>query len=137
MHKGLLTVAFIGLIVAGYLTVAYSSNSPIACVSGEGCAAAQLSSYASFIGIQTPIYGLIYYFALGIIAALWNQETKKNLRLPLGILTSVGLGVSLFLSSVEAFVLHAWCSWCVISALLTIVAFSMFWKVSSNHDTHI
>lgn len=132
MHKGLLTVSFLGLIVTGYLTIAYSSNAPIACVSGEGCVAAQLSTYSSFMSIQTPIYGLVYYFALGIIAALWTAQTKKSLQLPLAILTTIGLGVSIFLSSVEAFVLHAWCTWCVASAVLTVVAFGMFWKVSSK-----
>lgn len=137
MHKGLLIVSFLGLVVAGYLTITYASNAPVACISGEGCLVAQLSPYSSFMGIQTPIYGLIYYFALGIIAALWSEDNRKKLQLPLAVLTSAGLGVSLLLSSIEAFVLHAWCSWCVASALLTIIAFIMFWKVSSTHDTHI
>lgn len=137
MHKGLLIVSFMGLTVAGYLTITYASNAPVACISGEGCLAAQLSPYASFMGVQTPIYGVIYYLALGILAALWSGETKKKLLVPLGILTSVGLAVSIFLSSIEAFILHTWCSWCVASAMLTIIAFIMFWRVSSTHDTHI
>lgn len=137
MHKGLLTVSFLGLIVTGYLTIAYSSNSPIACVSGEGCVAAQLSKYSSFMGISTPIYGVIYYLFLGIIATVWSPESRKSLQLPLAILASTGLAVSIFLSFIEAFVLHQWCSWCVASALLTVVAFGLFWRVSSNYDTHI
>lgn len=137
MHKGLVIVSFLGLVVAGYLTITYASNAPIACISGEGCLVAQLSPYSSFMGIQTPIYGLIYYFALGIIAALWSEDTRQKLQLPLAILTSAGLGVSILLSYIEAFILHAWCSWCVVSAVLTIIAFIMFWKVSSNHDTNI
>ncbi len=137
MHKGLLAVSFLGIVITGYLTITYASNAPIACVSGEGCATIRLSAYASFGGISTPIYGLAYYLALGIIAALWSNETRKKLQLPLAILASSGLGVSLYLSSVEAFVLRTWCSWCVASALLTIVAFIMFWKVSSNHANHI
>src|SRR3989344_4733146 len=126
MHKGLVIVSFLGLIVSGYLTIIYASNAPVACISGEGCLIAQLSPYSSFMGIQTPIYGLIYYFALGIIAALWSDDTREKLHLPLAVLTGAGLSVSILLSSIEAFVLHAWCSWCVASALLTIVAFIMF-----------
>lgn len=137
MHKGLLTISFLGIIVAGYLTITYSSNEPIACISGEGCLTAQLSAYSSFLGIQTPIYGLVYYVALGIMAALWSDDNRKTLQLPLAILTSIGLAVSIFLSFIEAFVLRAWCSWCVVSALLTVIAFIMFWKVSSHHDNHI
>lgn len=132
MQKGLLIVSFLGLLVSGYLTITYSSNEPIACISGEGCHIAQLSAYSSFLGIHTPIYGLIYYVALGILAALWSQETKQQLKLLLGILTGVGLAVSIFLSGIEAFVLHAWCSWCVASAILTVIAFCIFWKVSSK-----
>lgn len=137
MHKGLIIISFLGLLISGYLTITYASNAPIACISGEGCHIAQLSNYASFAGISTPTYGVVYYLCLGLIGALWSQENQKTLKFPLAVLTSIGLGVSLFLTYIEAFVINAWCSWCVASAILTVIAFVMFWKVSSTHDTHI
>ncbi len=132
MHKGLLTVSFLGLFISGYLFIVYTSGAPVTCVSGEGCTVAQLSDYSSFASIPTPAYGMVYYFALGILSALWSNETMHRLRMPLAILTSIGLGVSIFLTYVEAFVIHAWCSWCVGSAILTLLAFAIVWRLLSN-----
>lgn len=125
MHKGLVVVAFLGLLVSGYLLIHYVSPEPIPCVTGSGCATAQLSDYASFGGIPTPAYGMLFYVLLGVLGALWSNATKKQILPFLIVLTTIGLAVSIFLSAVEAFVLHAWCSWCVVSALLSLVAFGI------------
>ncbi len=137
MHKGFVTVAFLGLVVAGYLFITYTSPIPITCIAGEGCKTVQASHFSSFFGIPTPAYGIIYYLALGIFGALWQKNSSKLFNLALTILTSSGLAISIFLSYLEAFVVHAWCSWCVTSAILTVVAFIINWRVVSNHDTHI
>ena len=137
MHKGLVAVAFAGLVVAGYLFITYTSPLPITCVAGEGCKTVQASHFSSFFGIPTPAYGIVYYLALGVLGALWNKSWSKNMRLALIVLTSSGLAISLFLSYLEAFVIHAWCVWCVSSAILTIIAFIITWKVVSRYDTHI
>ena len=123
MHKGLVGISFLGLLVSGYLLIHYVSPEPIACISGQGCVAAQLSAYSSLWGIPTPAYGIVFYLALGILGALWSENTKKKVLPALIILTGSGLAVSLFLSGIEAFVLKAWCSWCVASAILSVAAF--------------
>lgn len=137
MHKGFVLVAFLGLIVAGYLFITYTSPIPITCVAGEGCKTVQASHFSSFFNIPTPAYGIIYYLTLGIFGALWQKNSSKLFRLALTILTSSGLAVSIFLSYLEAFVIHAWCTWCVMSAILATIAFIINWRVVSNHDTHI
>ncbi len=142
MHKGLVLISFLGLAVSGYLFIHYVSPEPIACISGEGCKTAQLSAYASFIGVPTPAYGIVFYLLLGILGALWQETTKKKLLPLLVVLTTSGLAVSIFLSGIEAFVLKAWCSWCVASALLTVVAFIITCQVvlqskQSSYGTHI
>lgn len=123
MHRGLVIISFLGLIVSGYLFIHYVSPEPIACISGEGCKAAQLSDYASFYGIPTPAYGVVFYLALGLLGAVWSESTRKKVLPLLITLTTTGFIVSLFLSGIEAFVLKAWCSWCVASALLSVAAF--------------
>ncbi|OGY35817.1 MAG: hypothetical protein A3E36_03645 [Candidatus Andersenbacteria bacterium RIFCSPHIGHO2_12_FULL_45_11b] len=137
MHKGFVAISFIGLAVAGYLFIIYTSPIPVTCIAGEGCKAVQASRYSSFFGIPTPAYGIAYYLALGILGALWTPNWTKQFRLMLVILTSSGLAVSVFLSYLEAYVVQAWCSWCISSAILTIIAFALTWKVVSTYDTHI
>lgn len=125
MHKGLAGIAFIGLLLSGYLLIAYVSPEPVPCLSGGGCQAAQLSKYASFLNVPTPAYGIIFYVSLGVLAALWNKDSKKKILPLLVVLVGSGLVVSAFLTYVEAFVLEAWCSWCVASAVLVVVASCM------------
>lgn len=137
MHKGLVGISFLGLILSGYLFIAYVSPEPIACISGEGCRAAQLSAYAAFLNIPTPAYGVLFYLILGILGALWTETTKKKLLPYLVILVGSGFAVSLFLSGIEAFVLKAWCSWCVASAILVLVASIITWRLVLQYATHI
>jgi len=44
---------------------------------------------------------------------------------PLGLLGGVilGVGFSAYLTYLEAFVIHAWCQWCVSSAIIMVLAF--------------
>lgn len=137
MHKGLVLVAFAGLLVAGYLFITYTSPVPITCISGEGCKTVQASIYSSFFGIPTPAYGILFYLTLGIFGALWNKDSSKTFNFNLIILTSSALAVSIFLTYLEAFVVRAWCSWCVVSAILSVLAFIMSYSVVSKNDTHI
>lgn len=136
MHKGLVLVSFAGLVVAGYLFITYTSPIPITCIAGSGCETVQASKFSSFFGIPTPAYGLVYYLALGILGALWTPMWTKKLRLAIVTLTSTGLAVSIFLSYLEAFVVRAWCTWCVTSAIFTLIAFFITWRVVSTYDTH-
>lgn len=133
MHKGLAGIAFIGLLLSGYLLIAYVSPEPIPCLSGGGCQAAQLSKYASFLNIPTPAYGVLFYVSLGVLAALWNEDTKKKFLPLLIILVGSGFAVSAFLTYVEAFVIRAWCSWCVASAILVVIASCMTIKLVLNN----
>lgn len=143
MHKGLVGTAFLGLLLSGYLFIAYVSPEPIACVSGEGCKIAQQSDYAAFLDIPTPAYGMVFYFCLGTLGALWSEATKKRILPLLVLLCGSGFAVSLFLTYVEAFILEAWCSWCVASAILVLVASYMTlrlvldYKKQSSYGTDI
>jgi len=142
MHKELVAIAFLGLLLSGYLFNVYISPEPIPCISGEGCRIAQMSAYSSFLNIPTPAYGVVFYLALGILGALWTEHTKKTILPLLCVLVASGFGVSAFLTYVEAFVIHAWCSWCLASALLVVVALYMVWKlvleyIKPPYGTHI
>lgn len=136
MHKGLVFTAFLGLLVSGYLLIHYVSPEPIPCVTGEGCAIAQQSAYSSFLHIPTPVYGIVFYLTVGFLGALYSETTKKQTLPLLVLVTTIGLAVSLFLSFVEAFVIHAWCSWCVASAILSIVAFIITIRLVLMHKPY-
>lgn len=137
MNRMLLIVALLGLLVSGYLLVTYVSPIPIVCTSGGGCQVAQASKWAAFFGLPTPFYGVLYYFSLGVLAAIITPHSNKLLQYALFLTTGIGLAVSTYLTYIEAFVIDAWCSWCVASAILATVAFYLVWLHPKGEKTHL
>jgi uncharacterized membrane protein len=127
MRKSLFVIAVAGLLVSGYLFVTYVTGAPIVCNTDHGCEIVRGSIYSSFFGIPTPAFGLLFYALLAIGALLWTPSYARLLRLPLALLTGIGVATSAYLTYLEAFVVEAWCSWCVVSAILTIAAFILVW----------
>lgn len=132
----LFIIAFLGLLVSGYLFVTYLSGGPIRCGDGHGCEVVRGSAYSNFFGIPTPAYGLLFYVALGLGAALWSDGSHKLVYLFLLITTGIGLAISLYLTYLEAYVIHAWCRWCVVSAVLTVLAFLVVWGKLPKYGNH-
>lgn len=126
MHKPLFITAFLGLLVSGYLFIVYTSPIPIICGEDGGCHVVQASQYAQFFGLPTPAYGLLFYAFLAALASLWPQKSPLY-TFTLYFTTLTGLLVSGFLTYLEAFVVEAWCFWCVISAILATIAFLLIW----------
>lgn len=121
---GIFLVSLIGLGISSFLAYEYSLISPINCpLGGTSCDQVRQSVYSNIFGIPVPWWGIGYYIGmLTLVVAVIEKETKvlKNL-LFLGGLT--GVLVSFYFSYLEAFVINAWCFWCVISALCTFIIF--------------
>ena len=111
MLAGILSV--IGLAIAGYLTyVHYAGLHPL-CLASGGCETVQSSKYAILFGVPVPVIGLIGY-AL-ILGSLFIRGEIGRL---LGLCIAVGgFAFSMYLTYLEASVIHAWCWWCVGSAV--------------------
>ena len=133
-RKFLILIAIAGLIISGYLAYLYAVQVPIPCSTDGGCDIVRESDYAQFFGIPTPWYGIVFYLSLLGLVEFWDGEIRGRLFLMLKLLTLSGLLVSLFLTYLEAFVVLAWCSWCVGSALLSLSAFVLVWFVGGRRD---
>lgn len=118
----LLVIALIGFADATYLTVEHYSNTIPPCSVG-GCETVLTSSYSQVAGIPVSLAGSIYYFAL-ILMLFVYIDTKKEiwLRIPL-IISVLGLISSLWFMIVMAFVIKAFCPYCVVSALTSTTIF--------------
>lgn len=140
MRRLLFLIAILGLLISGYMFTVYVLGGPILCGSG-GCETVRASQYARLLGIPTPAYGLVFYFLLALGALLLSSQPKRAYWL-LVLLTGTGLAVSAWLTYLEAFVIHAWCRWCVVSAGLSLVAFVIVWAKlatytsTQRHDEH-
>lgn len=127
MRIPLFIIGIIGLLVSSYLLVAYTTGGPITCTGGHGCETVRASIYSSFMGIPTPAYGVLYYLLLVTGSLLLASAHAAVMKQCLKVLTLSGLFVSLYLTYIEAFVIEAWCQWCVVSAILALLAFLLVW----------
>ncbi|MEX2055184.1 MAG: vitamin K epoxide reductase family protein [Candidatus Andersenbacteria bacterium] len=134
MRKLLFLIAIAGLLVSGYLFVAYTTGGPIRCGAHGGCEIVRASAYASIGGIPTPFYGIVFYFLLAVGALLLQGRYAAETNVLLHIHTGIGLLTSAWLSYLEAFVIEAWCRWCVVSALLSLIAFIVVWFKLPRYD---
>jgi len=107
--------AFLGLAVAGYVTIVEAGGgSPVCVAGGGGCNAVAESEYAELGGINVALIGVFGYLALlGAAAAPGDPGRAAGLLFSL-----IGFGFSLYLTYLEIFVIEAICQWCVASAAL-------------------
>jgi len=116
-----LALAIAGAGVAGYLTWSKVSGEGLLCIGFRGCDVVNNSPYAELLGIPVAAWGLGAYLILAALALpiRGNHASLQTWMVALSFAIALGGWLfSMYLTAVEAFVLHAWCSWCVTSAIL-------------------
>jgi uncharacterized membrane protein len=119
-------LALLGLLVSLYMLAhALGLTGPVMCGLGD-CETVQDSAYAWVGPIPVSGLGVAGYLALLVVSLLGLQPPLQRSRaVSLTLLGGgvVGVGFSVYLTYLEAFVIHAWCQWCVVSAVLMMLAF--------------
>ncbi len=121
-----LAASVVGALDSVYLTWIKLSHNETLCAPGLGdCYTVNTSSYAEIFGITIAIFGLATYLALiGIL--LFDERIpflQENGTLALFGISLVGFLYSLYLSYLEEFVIHAWCPYCILSAVMITIVF--------------
>jgi uncharacterized membrane protein len=119
-------LSVLGLSVSLYMwAYAAGLTGPVLCGIGD-CEAVQNSEFSRIGGVPVAALGVAGYLAL-LLSALaglqpgWQTSRKISWLLFGGSL--VGLAFSAYLTYLEAFVIYAWCQWCVSSAIIMALAF--------------
>lgn len=124
----MLWASCIGLFASSYLLVVYITGLPIACGLVHGCDIVRGSAWAHPLGIPMPLPGVLFYtaiiFLLGARVFVQDEHGRLIGRL-LMIGSTVGFLFSLFLTGVEIFDLHAYCIWCIVSAITSTMLFAV------------
>ena len=111
-------VALAGLADATYLAVQALTGETLSCGGSPDCFRVLGSSYAKVGGIPVAMLGTLAYFtvfAFATFAAFGYSRAPKFLVLTAG---AMFLGTLWFLY-VQAFLLHAYCRYCLFSAAIT------------------
>ena len=111
-------VAVAGLADATYLTVQALTGETITCGGSPDCFRVLGSSYAKLGGMPVAILGALAYFTVftfATFAAFGYPRAPKFLALIAGAMFLT----TLWLLYVQAFLLHAYCRYCLFSAAIT------------------
>lgn len=115
-----------GIYVAGtvYLfTIGYLLE---LCAPGGGCAVVQGSRWSRFLGVPVAAWGVVGYaliFLTAVAGVVGPLSRRAWTGTVLFLLATAALLFTGYLSALEAFVIGAWCRWCVLSAIIVSVIF--------------
>src|SRR4051812_45340486 len=119
-------LAFIGMVDALYLSLKRNAG-PVPCHVTHGCTDVLTSKYSEFAGIPLSSLGLIFYVTiLSLMVFKLFEDVEHPLAFPLSAvfyLTGVGLVISALLVGIQAFILKAFCEYCLLSASLVLTMF--------------
>lgn len=118
-------VALAGLADAVYLTVHHYTAEPVPCSITEGCEQVLTSSYAEVAGIPLAAFGAAAYFVAFSFALLTAFGDRRMWRL-YGVQATLMFLFSAWLIYVQAMLIHAFCQFCLLSALTSTTLFLIF-----------
>ena len=131
-----LTLSVIGLYDTILLTIEHFTRRGLPCSFTGGCERVLTSKYSVIFGIPTALFGVIFNLLVLflMIEAISNrQNPSRRIMLAWG---SIGFLSSIGLTFLQAFVIRAWCQYCLLSALTsTLIFFTAIWywrSTSSN-----
>jgi uncharacterized membrane protein len=109
-------LALLGVAIAAYIEYERATGGQIACGTG-GCEEVQSSKYAELLGIPVAVLGLGAYLEI-LTTALVRRPTAALAGAAVAV---AGLAFALYLLAVQAFVLDAYCTWCLASDVVLAV----------------
>lgn len=118
LNSAAAVIALAGLGIAIYLTVMAVTGETAACGGSAGCAEVLGSSYAKIGGAPVSAIGVLGYFA-AFCFATFAAFGYRRARLFFGLTVSAMFCMTLWLLYVQAFLLHAFCRYCLFSAAFT------------------
>ena len=113
-------VALLGLADGIYLTVEHVTGRTAQCIASSGCQDVLSSKYAAIGPVPLAALGALAYFtafSTALLAAFGHAGCRSLFALLIGIM----FVTTLWLLYLQAFVLHAFCDYCLFSAGVTTV----------------
>ena len=125
LRRAMFAVAMIGLGTSAFLAWEYARGGTIACpVAGTGCDDVRGSDYSAVLGVPVPWLGLAFYGAFAALEIVRletvgaGRRTMDRLIIAMALAGVFASGVFTY---VEAYVIDAWCFWCLVSAACTVM----------------
>ncbi len=122
----LMFIAFSGFLVAFFIFQEKKMKRPLVCPLKANCELVIHSDYSHFFGIPVEILGMIYYSSVALLHAgliLYPFSFPEQVVSFMAAVTVFSFLFSLYLVFIQVFVIKQWCSWCMSSAVFSIIIF--------------
>jgi uncharacterized membrane protein len=129
-------VSLAGLADATYLSVQALTGETLGCGGSPDCFRVLGSSYARVAGIPVALFGVVAYFSVftfATFAAFGYGRAKTFLFATIGAMFLV----TLWLLYVQAFLLHAYCRYCLFSAAITFLLSGLVIALPPERDASV
>lgn len=119
----ILFLAFFGLADSIYLAQQAESGAPLICniQSLSGCNTVAASEYSKLFGIPIAEYGVLFYGIVFVLAVLELFVMDRRVRRALQAFALLGVVLSLYFTLLQAFVIKAFCIYCLASAVIAVL----------------
>ncbi|MBX7132311.1 MAG: vitamin K epoxide reductase family protein [Fimbriimonadaceae bacterium] len=138
LNRVLTALAWAGIFVAGFLTIAHFMNIQVPCGVGKGgCAQVASDPRSQWFGIPVALFGFAGYSLLAILAAIRTYPSVDRIKpvVKVGLLVSgVGAAVSIYLQYVSFVIIGAKCDWCISSAAIMILTLVFMGLLAQRDD---
>ncbi|MBI2622239.1 vitamin K epoxide reductase family protein [Candidatus Microgenomates bacterium] len=116
--------SLVGLAISGFLLYEQNFTGSITCpFLGSGCQTVWSSPYSNIYGVSLSVIGLAFY-ALIMATVIWKSISNQKVIIQIQFwLVFIGLVYSAYLTFLEAFVIRAYCVWCLASFIVIIAIF--------------
>lgn len=121
----MLALALIGVADAFYDSYAIYNDQLLWCPPPiDGCNIVANSPYARIGGVPLGYLGVVYYLCMFVLAALLaSAPFSRGLRSIVLFYTAIGVLSSAYFMYIQFAFIHAFCIYCLISAVLTVFLF--------------
>lgn len=143
LRLAIVLISFFGILDAGYLTWNEMFHITPPCRPPFACQEVLSSSWSHIGPIPLSMLGIVYYaliFTLGVVFFLEGEVISLPLKVKLRtsellrLLTTLGIVFSLYLVFVMAFILHAWCLYCVFSASFSLILYILVREIAKQAE---
>lgn len=125
----LYALAALGVADTLYLIYHKLRGTDVACIlfPPEWCKKVQYAKQSKTFGISNAYLGFGMYVAIIVLAYLFATDAVP--AWPLQIVVTIGFLFSMYFTYIQGFVLKAFCTWCVISAINFSVMLVLVWAL--------
>ncbi len=123
VHIPLLVLGLAGFLLALHIYIKKHKKKPLICPLRANCEEVIHSKFGSFLGIPVEIFGLGYYGIITLahtVLFFFPTLGSEGLIFILALLSAFAGLFSLYLVAIQAFVLHKWCTWCLLSTAISL-----------------